>query len=75
MLHATSDAGLLVHFYVASGPARIDGDRLIITEFPRGGAQQIPVILTAYQLGRAASDTQSAVQQADPLTQEFMITR
>jgi hypothetical protein len=75
VLHASSDAGLRVHFYVVSGPARIDGNRLIITEFPRGGAQEIPVILTAYQLGRAASGTQSAVQQADPVTQQFMITR
>lgn len=75
VLHASSDAGLPVHFYVVSGPARIDGDRLIITEFPRGGAPQIPVILTAYQLGRVASDTQSAVQQADPVTQQFIITR
>jgi len=75
MLHATSDAGLLVHFYVASGPARIDGDRLIITEFPRGGTHQITVIVTAYQPGRAASGTQSTVQQADPVTQQFMITR
>lgn len=75
VLHASSDAGPPVHFYVVSGPARIDGDRLIITEFPRGGTHQIPVIVTAYQPGRAASGTQSTVQQADPVTQQFMITR
>jgi hypothetical protein len=75
VLHASSDAGLPVHFYVVSGPVQINGDRLTIAEFPRGGARQIPVVLTAYQLGRAASDTQSAVQQADPVTQQFMISR
>jgi hypothetical protein len=75
MLHASSDAGLPVRFYVVSGPARIDGSRLTLTEFPRGGVRQIPVIVTAYQLGRAASDTQSAVQQADPVTRQFLCSR
>jgi hypothetical protein len=75
VLHASSDAGLPVRFYVVSGPARIESDRLIVTEFPRGGAPRIPIILTAYQLGRPAGGTQSAVQQADPVTQQFMITR
>ena len=75
VLHASSDAGLPVRFYVVSGPARIEGDRLTITEFPRGGASQIPIIVTAYQTGRAANDNQSAVQQADPVTQQFLCSR
>lgn len=75
LLHASSDAGLPVRFYVVSGPARVDGDHLTLTEFPRSGAQQIQVIVTAYQLGRAASGSQTAIQQADPVTQQFMITR
>lgn len=75
ILHASSDAGLPVRFYVVSGPARIDGNRLTITEFPRSGASAIPIIVTAYQTGRAASDNQSAVQQADPVTQQFLCSR
>jgi hypothetical protein len=75
VLHASSDAGLPVRFYVVSGPARIEGDRLTITEFPRSGTQEIPIIVTAYQTGRAANDNQSAVQQADPVTQQFLSSR
>jgi hypothetical protein len=75
MLHASSDAGLPVRFYVVSGPAWIEGDRLTIAEFPLGGASQIPIIVTAYQTGRAANGNQPAVQRADPVTQQFLCSR
>ena len=33
-LHATSDCGLPVYYYVKEGPAEIEGNKLIFTQFP-----------------------------------------
>lgn len=74
-LHASSSSGLPVRFYVISGPAAIEGARLRCVEFPHDGARRIRVIVTAYQLGRPASDTKPAVQQAEPVTQSFDLYR
>lgn len=74
-LHATSSAGLPVRFFVASGPAEVDGDRIRITEVPQSGNQSIEVTVVAYQCGRMGSAEVDAVQTADPVKRSFHIAR
>lgn len=72
LLHATASSGLPVHFFVVSGPAEVDGDRLRLTEVPRGGAPSMEVTVVAYQWGRSG---QNPVAAAAPVTQSFHIVK
>jgi hypothetical protein len=69
-LHATSDAGLPVQYYVRSGPAYIEGNQLIFTPIPPGADYPVKVTVVAWQYG---SMTEPKVQSAEAVTQSFMI--
>lgn len=59
-LHATSSAGLKVEFYVKAGPARIDGDRLVLLPLPPRAKLPVPVEVVAWQLGHDGTEAVSA---------------
>jgi hypothetical protein len=65
-LKAASDAGLPVQFYVASGPAVIDGDKLKLAEIPARAHFPIAVKVVACQFGRGAPPL---VKTAKPVEQ------
>jgi len=70
LLHATSDAGLPVHFFVKAGPAEIHGDKLVFTPISVKSRMPITVTVVAWQWGRGGD----APVQTAPLTeQEFKI--
>ena len=50
-LGASSDSGLPVEYYVAHGPATIDGSKLQIAELPARVQLPISVKVVAYQFG------------------------
>lgn len=75
-LHAVSTSGLPVRFFVEYGPAKIDGDHLVITEVPEFGNKSIEVKVIAYQWGRmAGSSGESAIQSAAPVAHTFHLIR
>lgn len=51
-LKATSDSGLPVEYYVAYGPAVVEGGKLKVAEIPLRAAFPIAVKVVAYQFGR-----------------------
>lgn len=51
-LVATSNAGLPVRFYVESGPAVVEGNRLVFTRIPPRAAFPVRVTVAAWQWGR-----------------------
>ncbi len=71
-LHATSDAGLPVAYYVAYGPARIEAGKLVLTDVPQRASFPIAVKVVAWQFG---SGVDPKVKTADPVAREFKITR
>lgn len=72
-LHATSDAGLPVQFYVISGPVTLkDDDTLEFQPIPPHSKFPIRVVVAAYQWGLTV---EPKVQTAGPVTQEFFLTK
>lgn len=69
-LKATSDAGLPVQFYVASGPAVIEDGKLKIAELPSRAHFPIAVKVVAWQFGRG---TTPLVRTAKPVEQVVQI--
>ena len=69
-LKATSDAGLAVEYYVAYGPAVIDGGKLKITQLPRRATFPIEVKIVAWQFGRGV---EPLVKTAVPVEQTIRI--
>ena len=69
-LHAVSDSGLPVRFYVKAGPAEIHGDRLVFTGVPTRAKLPLTVTVGAWQWGRAA---EPAIQTAKPVEQKFQM--
>jgi pimeloyl-ACP methyl ester carboxylesterase len=67
-LKATTDSGLPVHYYVSWGPARLDGQKLLIDDVPSGAHFPIEVKITAYQWGKAGE-----FAAARAVTQTFAI--
>lgn len=51
-LSAVSSCGLPVDFYVESGPAYVDGNRLILTAIPPKAAYPVKVTVIAWQYGK-----------------------
>lgn len=70
-LHATSDAGLPVSFYVESGPAVIDGDRLAFTGIPPRAKLPLAVTVVAWQWGRGGA---APVRTAEPVKRVLRLT-
>jgi hypothetical protein len=73
LLTATSDAGLPVFFYVKSGPAVVEGNRLIFTDLPLKSRFPIKITVVAWQNGRITAEP--FVQCAEPVSQTFFMTR
>lgn len=69
-LKATSDRKLPVQYYVRSGPAYIDGDRLIFTKLPPKAKYPVKVTVIAWQYG---SMINPKIQTATPVEQSFYI--
>ncbi len=69
-LAATSDAGLPVEYYVAYGPAEINGGELRIAELPIRAAFPVAVKVVACQFGRGAAPL---VRTAQPVEQTIQI--
>lgn len=67
-LNATSSSGLPVYFYVESGPAVVEGDRLILTDIPPRATFPVEVTVTAWQYGMAGR-----WQTAAPVKRVFRI--
>lgn len=69
-LHAISDAGLPVHFYVQQGPAILKNNTLVFTKIPPRSRLPIKVTVVAWQYGTSAGPK---VQTAEPVTRSFLI--
>ncbi len=70
-LAATSDAGLPVRFYVAEGPAVVDGAALRFTPLPVRARLPLRVTVVAWQFGRGGA---APVQSALPVARTFFVT-
>lgn len=68
VLAATSSSGLPVYFYVESGPAFIDGNRLVLTDIPPRAKFPVEVTVAAWQYGIAGK-----WQSAAPVNSTFKI--
>ena len=69
---ATSDSGLPVSFFVAHGPAIIEGDSVRLTPVPPGAKFPVEVAVTAWQWGRSS---EPAIRTAKPVTKTFHLTK
>ena len=69
-LHATSDCGLPVYYYVKEGPAEIADDKLIFTSIPPRSKFPLKVTVVAWQYGHARK-----IQTAEPVERSFFIYR
>jgi hypothetical protein len=73
LLHASSTSGLPVRFFVNYGPARVKGDRLVLSEIPKYARCPIEVEVVAYQWGRLANKYGPGIQTAEPISRKFRI--
>jgi len=71
-LHATSDAGVPVYFYVREGPAEVDGDTLHLTTIPPRAIFPIKVTIVAWQYGRSV---EPKLKSAELVVQTFQIVK
>lgn len=69
-LHALSDAGLPVYYYVKEGPAEIKNGKLVITKIPPRAKFPLKVTVVAWQYGRSE---EPKVQSAEAVEQSFYI--
>jgi len=69
-LKATSDSGLPVEYYVAYGPAVIEGNRLRISEIPARAQLPVAIKVVAWQFGSAL---EPLVKTADRVEQVINI--
>ncbi len=69
-LHATSDAGLPVQYYVLEGPAEMYGSLLKFTSIPPEAKFPVKVTVVAWQYGRSI---EPKVQTAEPVIRSFYI--
>ncbi len=69
-LVARASSGLPVEFFVVSGPATVDGDRLKFTELPVRAKFPVRIIVSAFQWGRSVD---LPIPSVGPVTQEFFI--
>lgn len=71
-LKATSDSGLPVEYYVAVGPAMIEGSKLKVAELPARTMFPVTVKVVAYQFGRGV---EPLVRTATPVEQTVQINK
>lgn len=72
-LRASSTSGLPVRFYIDYGPARLEGERLALTQVPQFARCSIEVEVIAYQWGRMADQFGPAVETAEPVSRRFRV--
>lgn len=70
-LHAVSDAGLPVYYYVKEGPAEIKNEKLVMTKIPPRAKFPLKVTVVAWQYGRSE---EPKVQSAEAVERSFYIT-
>lgn len=71
-LAAVSDSGLPVRYYVDHGPARIEGDELVIADVPARAVFPMTITVTAYQSGSAV---EPRVQTAATVAQTIQLVK
>ncbi|QYM78568.1 hypothetical protein K0B96_14885 [Horticoccus luteus] len=64
-LHAESDAGLKVRFFVRSGPAKMVGDELVFLPVPPRTRWPVKITVVAWQLGRGGANPVAAAEMAE----------
>ena len=69
-LNAKASSNLPVEYFVVSGPAEVDGNKLRFTPLPPRAKLPARVIVTAYQMGRTKAPL---TQSAKPVEQTFLI--
>lgn len=69
-LHATSDSGLPVYFYIQEGPAEIKDGKLVVSKIPVRAKFPVKVTVVAWQYGRSS---EPKVQTASPVIRAFYI--
>ena len=70
MLNATSTSGLPVSFYVESGPAYVDGNKLHLTAVPPHSKFPVKISVTAWQYG-----IKGKIRTAEPVTRSFYLDK
>jgi hypothetical protein len=71
-LIASSDSGLEVNYYVVSGPAIVENDKLIFTKIPPKSKFPITVTVAAWQWGRSV---EPKIKMAEIIKQNFLIIK
>jgi hypothetical protein len=71
-LHATSDAGVPVSYYVREGPAEIAGDTLRFTAIPPRAKFPVKVIVVAWQFGCVSEPKLKAAEKVERM---FLIVK
>lgn len=71
-LHAISNEGLPVLFYVKEGPAFINGDTLQIDKVPIRSRYPVKITVVAWQYGKSV---EPAVQTAKPVERSFYLIK
>lgn len=69
-LHATSDSGMPVYFYVKEGPVELAGNELLFTKIPPRSKFPLKITVVAWQYGR---NIEPKIQSAEPVEQSFYI--
>lgn len=69
-LHAVSDSGLPVCFYIREGPAEIKDGKLVLRKIPPRTKFPVKVTVVAWQYGRSV---EPKVQTANPEIREFYV--
>lgn len=69
-LHAVTNTGMPVYYYVQEGPAEVIGNKLILTPIPPKSKFPIKITVLAWQYGR---NTEPKIQTAKPVERIFYI--
>lgn len=69
-LKATSNAGVLVQYYVKEGPAYVDANRLCFTPIPPKTKFPVKITVVAWQYGKAGH-----LKSADPVARSFYLKK
>lgn len=69
-LHAVSDCGLPVYYYVKEGPAEIVGGKVMLSELPPRAKYPVKVTVVAWQYGIGGK-----VATAEPVERSFYINK
>lgn len=69
-LHATTNSGLRVYYYVQEGPAEIRDNKVVLTKIPPRAKFPVKVTVVAWQYG---SNVEPKVKTATPVIRQFYI--